>query len=161
MALSSCVLCHSHTTAAASAGIITSFQWENGIWEKAKGSSAYTTLIRTILQGCPICKRDCETEDLKLSTSLPPTQLGICKQRMAYRRLRGKESACQAEDADLVPGSGRSPGEGNGNLFQDSCLETPWTEKPRGLQSMGSQRIRYNLGTKQQQAKIKERINRE
>ena len=147
--------------AAASAGIITSFQWENEIWGKAKGSSAYTTLTRTILQGCPICKRDCEMEYLKLSTLLPPTQLGICKQRMAYRRLRGKESACQAEDADLVPGSGRSPGEGNGNSFQDSCLETPWTEKPGGLQSMGSQRIRYNLATKQQQAKIKERINRE
>ena len=100
-------------------------------------------------------------EYLKLSTLLSPTQLGICKQRMAYRRLRGKESACQAEDADLVPESGRSPGEGNGNSFQDSCLETPWTEKPGGLQSMGSQRIRYNLATKQQQAKIKERINRE
>ena len=27
----------------------------------------------------------------------------------------GKESACNAGDPDLVPGSGRSPGEGNGN----------------------------------------------
>ena len=26
----------------------------------------------------------------------------------------GKESACKAEDPDLIPGSGRSPGEGNG-----------------------------------------------
>ena len=39
--------------------------------------------------------------------------------------------------------------------------ETPWTEKPGGLQSTGSQRIRNNLATKQQQAKIKDRINRE
>ena len=31
------------------------------------------------------------------------------------RWLRGKESACNAENADLIPGSGRSPGEGNDN----------------------------------------------
>ena len=35
----------------------------------------------------------------------------------------GKESACNAEDLGLIPGSGRSPGEGNGNPFQYSCLE--------------------------------------
>ena len=35
----------------------------------------------------------------------------------------GKESACSAGDPDLVPGSGRSPGEGNGNPLQYSCLE--------------------------------------
>ena len=31
--------------------------------------------------------------------------------------------ACQAKDMDLNPGSGRSPGEGNGNPLQYSCLE--------------------------------------
>ena len=35
----------------------------------------------------------------------------------------GKESACNAEDPSLIPGSGRSPGEGNGNPLQYSCLE--------------------------------------
>ena len=35
----------------------------------------------------------------------------------------GKESACNAGDAGSIPGSGRSPGEGNGNPFQYSCLE--------------------------------------
>ena len=34
-----------------------------------------------------------------------------------------KESACNAGDQGLVPGSGRSPGEGNGNPVQYSCLE--------------------------------------
>ena len=29
----------------------------------------------------------------------------------------GKESACNAGDPDSIPGSGRSPGEGNGNPF--------------------------------------------
>ena len=36
-----------------------------------------------------------------------------------------KESACSAGDPGLIPGSGRSPGEGNGNLLQYSCLEDP------------------------------------
>ena len=35
----------------------------------------------------------------------------------------GKESACTAEDPGSIPGLGRSPGEGNGNPFQYSCLE--------------------------------------
>ena len=37
----------------------------------------------------------------------------------------GKESACSAEHPGSIPGSGRSPGEGNGNLLQYSCLENP------------------------------------
>ena len=37
----------------------------------------------------------------------------------------GKESACSAEDLGLIPGSGRSPGEGNSNALQYSCLENP------------------------------------
>ena len=35
----------------------------------------------------------------------------------------GKESACNAEDLGLIPGLGRSPGEGNSNPLQYSCLE--------------------------------------
>ena len=35
----------------------------------------------------------------------------------------GKESACNAGDPDSVPEWGRSPGEGNGNPLQYSCLE--------------------------------------
>ena len=37
----------------------------------------------------------------------------------------GKESACNAGDLGLIPGSGRSPGEGNGNPLQYLCLENP------------------------------------
>ena len=36
-----------------------------------------------------------------------------------------KVSACNAEYPGLIPGSGRSPGEGNGNPLQHSCLENP------------------------------------
>ena len=36
-----------------------------------------------------------------------------------------EESAYNAGDLSLIPGSGRSPGEGNGNSLQYSCLENP------------------------------------
>ena len=50
----------------------------------------------------------------------------------------GIESACSAGDLGLIPGSGRSPGEGNGNPLQFSCLENPmnrgaWRTKVRGV----------------------------
>ena len=48
----------------------------------------------------------------------------------------GKESGCNAGDLGLIPGSGRSPGEGNGYPLQYSCLEnsmvrgySPWGRK--------------------------------
>ena len=40
-------------------------------------------------------------------------------------RSVGKESAYSAGDLGSIPGSGRSPGEGNGNSLQYSCLENP------------------------------------
>ena len=36
-----------------------------------------------------------------------------------------KEFACSAGDVSLIPGSGRSPGEGNDNPLQYSCLGNP------------------------------------
>ena len=36
-----------------------------------------------------------------------------------------KNPPANAGDTGLIPGSGRSPGGGNGNLLQDSCLENP------------------------------------
>ena len=49
-----------------------------------------------------------------------------------------KESACNAGDLALIPGLGRSPGEGNGNPLQYSCLENPmdrgaWQAAVQGL----------------------------
>ena len=37
----------------------------------------------------------------------------------------GKEPACNTGDLGSIPGSGRSPGEANGNPLQYSCLENP------------------------------------
>ena len=55
----------------------------------------------------------------------------------------GKECACNSGDSDLIPGSGRSPGEGNGHALQYSCLENSTDRGGGGLQSMGSQRVRH------------------
>ena len=52
-----------------------------------------------------------------------------------------KGSASNAGDLGSIPGSERSPGEGNGNPLQYSCLKIPWTEDPGGLQAMESQRV--------------------
>ena len=51
-----------------------------------------------------------------------------------------KESACNAGDLGLIPESGRSPGEANGNPLQYSFLENLIEEAGR-LQSMGSQEL--------------------
>ena len=42
-----------------------------------------------------------------------------------YGGSDGKASACNAGDPGSIPGLGRSPGEGNGNPLQHSCLENP------------------------------------
>ena len=57
-----------------------------------------------------------------------------------------KESAHNAGDQSLIPGSGRSPGEKNGYPLQFSILawRLLWTEEPGGLQSMGSQGVGYD-----------------
>ena len=59
----------------------------------------------------------------------------------------GKEPAANAgdrKDAGSITGWGRSPEGGRGNPLQYSCLRIPWTEEHGELQSIGSQRVRYN-----------------
>ena len=62
----------------------------------------------------------------------------------------GKETACNAWDtgnSGLIPGSVRSPGEGNVKLLQYSYLKNPrgaW----QTIQSMGSQRVEHNWESK-------------
>ena len=58
-----------------------------------------------------------------------------------YCRLRsfpggsdGKESACNVGDPGSIPGSGRSPGGGNGNPLSILAWKIPWTEEPGGIQ---------------------------
>ena len=57
----------------------------------------------------------------------------------------GKASSYNAGDPGLIPWSGRSPGKGNGNPLQYSCLENPMDrEEPGRLQSMGSHRVGHD-----------------
>ena len=55
-----------------------------------------------------------------------------------------KLSACNAGDLGLIPGSGRYPGEGNGNPLHHSSIlawRIPWSEEPGRLQLIGMQRV--------------------
>ena len=47
----------------------------------------------------------------------------VCVYFLAQCGLDGKKSACSVEDPGLISGSRRSPGKGNGNPLQYSCLE--------------------------------------
>ena len=67
------------------------------------------------------------------------------------RWLCSKESACQAGDSGLNTGSGRSPGEGNGNRLQYPFLENPMDRGAWKATVHRVARVRYILATKQQQ----------
>ena len=56
-----------------------------------------------------------------------------------------RESTCNAEDLDSIPGLGRFPAGGHGNPLQYSCLENPHGQRSlAGLQSIGSQRVGHD-----------------
>ena len=66
---------------------------------------------------------------------------------MIYGGSVGKESAQNAGDPGSIPGTGRSPGEGNVNPFQYSCLENPMDRGVWWAAVHGIARIRHNLAT--------------
>jgi len=55
-----------------------------------------------------------------------------------------KESACNAGDTGLIPGSGRYPGAGNATHFSILAWKIPWMEEPDRLQSMGLHRVKHD-----------------
>ena len=65
------------------------------------------------------------------------------------RKYSDLKSACDVGDQGSIPGLGSSSGEGNGNPLQYSCLDNS-IEKPGGLQSLGSQRVRHDWATNTQ-----------
>ena len=56
----------------------------------------------------------------------------------------GKESACNAGDLGSILGSGRSPGKGNGNPLQYSCLENSMDRRAWQATVHGVTRVRHN-----------------
>ena len=59
----------------------------------------------------------------------------------------GKASAYNAGDLDLIPGLGRSPGEGNGNPLQYSCLENPMDRGAWQATVHGVAKVRHDWAT--------------
>ena len=57
----------------------------------------------------------------------------------------GKESACNAGAPGSIPGSGKSSGEGNGNPFQCSHLETPMDRGAWQVTVHGIAKVRHDL----------------
>ena len=59
--------------------------------------------------------------------------------------LSSKKSACQYKNAGPIPGSGRSPGGGNGTLFQYSCLKNPLVRGAWGATVHGTAKSQTQL----------------
>ena len=84
-------------------------------------------MSKKVLESVRVCR------DMERMTQSWPLELNTCisKNIMAapegpfHSVSDGIESACDAGDPGLIPGSGRSPEEGNGNPLQYSCLENP------------------------------------
>ena len=60
----------------------------------------------------------------------------------------GKASAHNTGDPDSMPGSRKSPGEGNGNPLQYSCLGNPMDRGVWQATAHGITRVRHDLATK-------------
>ena len=65
-----------------------------------------------------------------------------------------KKTPANVREADLIPGLGRSLGEGNCNLLQYSCPEKSHGQRNLAGCSPWDHRVRYDLATKQQQNKL-------
>ena len=62
-----------------------------------------------------------------------------------------KESACYAGDLGSIPGSGKSPGEGNSNPLQYSCLENPMDRGTWQATVHRVVRVGHDLATKERE----------
>ena len=67
---------------------------------------------------------------------------------MMAQLVRSWESTCNAGDSGSIPGSGRSPGEVNGNPLQCSCLRNPMDREAWQVTAQGVARVGHNLATK-------------
>ena len=111
-----------------SSGKILIFTWE-------RNQTIFTVFPRVILTPLLSIRKINHLESLK----------GIS---LVHQQDFPKVSVYNAGDLGSIPGSGKFPGEGNGNPLQYSCLESPmdggvWCR----LLSMGSQRVRHDWAT--------------
>ena len=106
----------------------------------------------TLVTGCPTTQPPAlgvEVSRLHISgiTSQQPSFSLTRPDQMLPWWLSGKESTCQCRRLGFDPNYGRSPGEGNGNPLQYSCLGNPWTEEPGGLQCLPNSCETLNFGS--------------
>ena len=98
---------------------------------RQKGIGCGVFLQETAVQQCVWMKqsRVCQSRYIpKSGESKPQCSVSPTQNNTPFYLLSGsdcKESACNVGDLGLIPGSERSPGEGNGNPLQYSCLENP------------------------------------
>ena len=92
----------------------------------------YGTQVLSLVLEDPICPgatQPCVPQLLSLcSRASAPQQEKPRSEKLLVPTCRGsdgKMSACNVEDQGSIPGTGRSPGEGNGNPLQHSCLKNP------------------------------------
>ena len=69
-------------------------------------------------------------------------------------------SAADTGDMGLIPGSGRSPGVGDGKNFSISCLEKPMDRGAWKAQFRGSQRVRHDLAHTGLSSSVPGKLNR-
>ena len=96
--------------------------------------------IQGLNPGLPHCRqflyRLSQQGILKVKVFVAQSCLTLCKSTDCSSP--GSSGILHAGDLGSIPRSGRTPGEGNGNPLQYSCLENPMTEETHRLQSMGS-----------------------
>ena len=77
----------------------------------------------------------------RVGETLKEVLKGSCRvdtlQHLSSIGSKGKESAFSAREVALIPGLGRSPGEGTGYSHQYSCLENSMDRGAGGLRPMG------------------------
>ena len=126
----------------------------SGPGSRASVASAYLASIppygnrdHSVLSFLPVVLRACGPQWLLgVGTSFPYSALGwVCDSGAATQGIPGgsdgKVSVYNVGDLGSMPGSGRFPGEGNGNPLQYSCLENPMDGD---FLSMGLQRVGHN-----------------
>ena len=94
------------------------------------GTTGWFQIGKGVPQGCilSLCLLNLYAEYIMRNTGLDEAHVGIKLESDMQGFPGGSEveaSASNAGDLGSIPGSGRSPGEGNGNPLQYSCLENP------------------------------------
>ena len=120
-------------------------------WQAAKVFLKPQFPIKCIPWHGPARQRDktCNTNSLCVQHPPRPNFTFPLKGKVKGKgQVKWKESAYNAGDLDSIPGSGRSPGEGNGNPLQYSCLENPMDRGAWRATVCGVTRVIHNLVTK-------------